>query len=218
VIRLSVILAVSVGVVLWECRADLTSERANDWLLVPGERAGSIGNRTSEQRLRELFGAENVVRQVIFLGDGGEEPGTVLFPDDPLRRVEIFWRDQPTRLSPRTLRIAGNKTRWRLQNGITLRTTLTELEKLNGRSFEIAGWGWDFGGVVCTWNDGVLEGVFRQMGGAALYAASISQELTGDEEHSLIGETCRPSSLPLLHKINPAIEFLWIEFAESVKP
>jgi len=60
--------------------------RANDWLLVPGERAGqsetghpSRGYPSSLARKRS---APNH-----FLGDGSEEPGTVLFPDDRLDTI-----------------------------------------------------------------------------------------------------------------------------------
>jgi hypothetical protein len=53
-------------------------EQQNDWLLVPGERAGPVRTNISETDLERLFGPANVVRTTISLGEGNATPGTRL--------------------------------------------------------------------------------------------------------------------------------------------
>ena len=128
----------------------------------PGERAGLIQKHTSERLLVETFGVENVRREVILQADGRELPGTVVFPADPVRRIEVYWKDPSTRLSPDEVHVLGDKTQWRLIEEITLGTTLTDLERLNDKPFEIAGWGWDYGGSICNWSGGMLDALLPE--------------------------------------------------------
>jgi hypothetical protein len=211
---LKVALLFSLGVVLAGCFGQLT-QGENDWLLVPGERAGLIQKNTSERLLVETFGLENVRREVIPQADGQELPGTVIFPVDPVRRIEIFWKDPSTRSSPSEVHVFGEKTHWRLMKEITLGTTLTDLERLNGRPFEIAGWGWDYGGIVCNWNGGSLDAILpiERLGSVVLYTEGF-EDLAAVEQESLHGDSCHPSSLPLIRRLNPSVVFLSIRFAE----
>jgi hypothetical protein len=89
------------------------------------------------QRLSRRFGAVNVVSREINLGEGDTAPGTVLFPDDRLRRVEIAWEDQRGQRQPQVIRVSGDETLWRTPQGITLRTTLEQVRRLNGKPVRI---------------------------------------------------------------------------------
>lgn len=176
---------------------------------------GLIQKHTSERLLVEIFGPENVRREIIPQADGQELAGTVVFPADPLHRIEIFWRDPSTRSSPTEVHVFGEKTHWRLMKEITLGTTLTDLERLNGRPFEIAGWGWDFGGIVCNWNGGSLEPILpiQRLVSVVLYTQRF-EDLPSDEQESLHGDSCHPSNLPLIRSLNPSIVYLSILFAK----
>src|SRR5690349_7756036 len=59
--------------------------------------------------LEQRYGAANVVQQNIPGPEGGEQPATVLFPNDPSRRVEIMWNDDPGRTNPATITISGTE-------------------------------------------------------------------------------------------------------------
>ena len=210
--RLHVVLLLSLPLILASCFGQFNSERKNDWLLVPGERAGLIQKHTSERLLVETFGVENVRREVILQADGRELPGTVVFPADPVRRIEVYWKDPSTRLSPDEVHVLGDKTQWRLIEEITLGTTLTDLERLNDKPFEIAGWGWDYGGSICNWSGGMLDALLpERLASVVLYSKNF-EDLAAGEQKSLHGDSCRTSSLPLIHKLNPTIVYLSIRF------
>src|SRR4029079_1807421 len=68
----------------------------------------TIHGKTSLARLKARFGAKNVISQGVVVGEGMEEPGAVIFPNDPERRLEIVW---PTK-SRGTLFIVRGKSDW----------------------------------------------------------------------------------------------------------
>ena len=134
----------------------ITLANANDWLIVPGSRVGPIDKNTSEMELRRLFGEKNELREDIGLGEGETEPGTIVFPNSD-GRLAILWKDQGQRQTPKEIRLNGDKTRWKTGQGISLGTSLKELEKLNGRPFFLMGFAWDYSGTVIDCNKGNLK-------------------------------------------------------------
>jgi hypothetical protein len=112
---------------------------------------------TSEQALIAKYGKGNVKRDTIYVAEGGEEEGTVLFPNDPKRRLEIVWKNKKQRKSPEWMRVP-TESRWSvfgLRNG----TTLADLVKRNGRDFKFSGFGWDYGGAITDWRGGAMNTV-----------------------------------------------------------
>jgi hypothetical protein len=103
----------------------------------------------------------NAKVDTIYIIDGMYDEGVVLYADQPRRRVEIFWDKQnynPNR--PAYIRIEGDSTGqsdWKTSNGITIGTPLADLQKLNGKAFDISGFGWDYGGFVTDWKGGQLN-------------------------------------------------------------
>ena len=80
---------------------------------------------------------------------------SVLFPNDPKRRLEVLWDDDAQREGTRMIVIEGQST-WVAQKGVRLGLSLAALEKLNGKTFSLMGF--DKGGmaIVSDWNGGVL--------------------------------------------------------------
>src|SRR5262245_57087950 len=128
----------------WACRAAVPARL--DWLIVPGQRAGAIDTASTHEQRVHVYGDSAVRAARIELGEGETAPGTVLFPNDSVRRLEVLWQDTITRARPARLILRGEESRWQLPGGISLGTTLRELERRNGREFTLAGFGWDYGG------------------------------------------------------------------------
>lgn len=128
----------------------------SEWLIVPGERVGPITATTSEATLASLFGPENVMPADVYIGEGFSEPGTSVYPDDATRHLEIMWLDD-TRSTVRAVRLTGESTRWHTAEGITLGSTLKQLEELNGFPFRMFGFAWDYGGTIHSCGRGRLR-------------------------------------------------------------
>jgi hypothetical protein len=85
---------------------------------------------------------------------GGEANVTVLFPDDPQRRLEVWWSN-PDRTGTYLIDIAG-KSIWTGPDGLRLGLSLEQLEKLNHKPFKMKGFDKDDVASVSSWNDGAL--------------------------------------------------------------
>jgi len=109
--------------------------------------------------LEQRFGAANVVQQNIAGAEGEEAPGTILFPNDPARRVEILWNDTTGRTSPASITISGTegqRSQWTGPHNLTLGESMIDVEHANGGAFTLYGFEWDYGGTVTDWRGGAL--------------------------------------------------------------
>lgn len=112
---------------------------------------GPFGKDASHDRLAKAFGARNVVAQGVPPTGGS----TVLFPNDPKRRLEVTWRDTAGRRRPASVVVEGQST-WRARS-FRLGDPLTQVEKANGKPFRLAGFGGEAGGAARDWQGGKLD-------------------------------------------------------------
>lgn len=114
---------------------------------------GTWAPTVTEHALVKAFGRANVVRGMIYLAEGAEERGTIVFPKDDKRRLEIIWKKNKR---PEWIRIPEGSG-WTTFGGIRIGTKLAEVEKLNGRAFQLSGFDWDYGGFVTDSRGGKLD-------------------------------------------------------------
>lgn len=200
---------------------------SDPWLIPADGKQGSINAHTMRQDLVRVYGANNVVDRDVDVGEGEVEPGTILFPSDPERSIDILWNNVEKKADPSSLTIRGNKSRWKAPHGISLGTTLKQLERLNGRPFHIAGYQWDYSGTVMSWDMGILAqdlGQFDPQGmehGRVILRldcdGASTKSLTQDEDMQIAGEGGLSSNHPVLQKWNPCVsEIVWV-FPQKAK-
>ncbi len=167
---------------------------------------GPFAREANESTVAATFGAANVTRADIPIGEGYTEPGTVVFAGDDAKRIDIVWRDPTARTRPATVIFRKGST-WRIaiaglpDRPVALGATLEEIEAMNGKPFSINGFGWDLGGRATGWHDGRLA---HPIGGCTL----------------LLGFDHAPNAPPdALEKVNGDIELLSSDAAlRQVKP
>ena len=192
-------------------------DNSDPWLILADGKQGSINVHTRRQDLVQAYGAKNVVDGDIGIGEGEVESGTVLFPHDPERSIEILWNDTENKADPSSLTIRGDKSRWKAHD-VSLGTTLKQLERLNGKSFHMSGYGWDYSGTVLSWDKGTLAhdlGEFDPQGAepgrVILRLECGAVRLTQDEELQVAGDHDFSSDHPVLQKLNPCVsEMVWV--------
>jgi hypothetical protein len=101
------------------------------------------------------FGFGNVTTTDVKAPDGTKVAASVIFPDDPQRRLEVWWRDATSHSGTYLIDITGQSD-WTAPDGLRLGLTLAEVEKLNQKSFKLTGF--DKNGVATTsdWGGGEL--------------------------------------------------------------
>lgn len=152
----------------------------------------------SAEDLVRRFGASQVEAADIHLGEGEYERGTVLFPGDPLRRIEITWKDADRQKQPDSVRAGEGAKKWRTPEGVSVGSDLQSVERLNGVVFELAGFDWDYAGSVMSWKGGRLESAYTPCRLVARFrprSPAAAAELSGDRAFA--------SSHPAMQRLNP---------------
>ncbi len=180
-----------------------------DWSIEPGARLGSVPWGGSEQELIRAFGAANVRDTLIAMGEGATAPGAIVYPDDPQRRIEIVWGDPGAKRNLSRVILRGDRSRWTLAPGVSLGTSLRELEEKNGRPFRLTGFGWDYAGAVISWQGGELDSALTR--GVHIYLMPRSEPRAGPEYSRLQGDREFPSSHPAMQELNPRVYQIFVD-------
>lgn len=145
---------------------------------------GPFARDTSHAKLVAAFGAKNVAFKDLDGAEGSKEKATVLFDDDPTRRIVVFWHDGKNRAKPSMINVSAPSL-WIGPGGIGNGMKLTEVEKLNGKPFKLAGFDWDGGGFVRELDGRLKPGgcnlVIRFEPGIANPLPPRYAEITGDK-------------------------------------
>jgi hypothetical protein len=116
---------------------------------------GAFAKNSGHLRLAQTFGVHNVDYTEVSGDDGSTLMASVLFPNDPKRRLEVLWDDDIERSGTRMIVIDGQST-WSAQKGVHLGLPLAALEKLNGKPFRLMGFEKGGMAIVSDWNGGAL--------------------------------------------------------------
>ena len=186
---------------------------AQTYTIVPGVRFGAITARTSEADLRRIYGRENVRDAEVGLGEGETLPGTVVFPNDKSKKIEIVWKDKRRKRSPDFIQFYGDKSVWKTREGIGLGTSLKTLEKLNGRAFALAGFQWDYSGTVLSWKGGKLAKAFGNDGRKAAMMLNPDYDKAPERDlNQVVGDGEFSSKHRAMQKLNPKVNFMVVRF------
>jgi hypothetical protein len=194
---------------------------AQDWTVVPGERVGPITRRTVRSDLVRWFPADAIEDDQIELDEGMLQTATLVYKRDPSQTLAISWTGAGT---PKQIFLCWGlrrgTCRWQAANGIRFGTRLSELETLNGGPFTIAGFGYNYGGNVLSWDGGklarsdcngrlvlTLDG--ERAGGRYTVA------MTNEELRSIRGDRPIPSSTAAFRKLNPRVVGMLMVFSGS---
>ncbi|MFA7337934.1 MAG: hypothetical protein WC028_14190 [Candidatus Obscuribacterales bacterium] len=164
-----------------------------------------LGATTSEKDLIAYFGTKNVKRKTVHVAEGETSNGTVIYPNDPKRRVTFIWKNVKKRDLPEVIRIEDQPSLWILPNRITTGTTLIELEKMNGKVFKMSGFDWDYGGNILSWNNGKLESLLKSKSGKVSATACLAPPKDKNSSDELSGDKEILSSNASMRKLNPVV-------------
>lgn len=117
--------------------------------------ASPVAPGDTERTLKQRYG-KDAVTQELPGAEGEKYRALVLFPKAMDRRIEIaFSDDKAGRASGLALR-AAETSRWSI-GGITIGSSLSDVQKANGKPFLVSGFEWDYGGFVTDWKGGALN-------------------------------------------------------------
>jgi hypothetical protein len=159
-----------------------------------------LGRYLTLDELKAKFG-DKLAPQKIDVGEGFQEDGALLFPNDADSQLEIYWQHAP---EERMLVRVRAPSKWHYGN-IRLGSHLKSVERINGKPFDISGWGWDYGGSVISWRDGELA-----TGTLCLVRARFSLSTDKGLRHQrdirqVMGDKKFSSGHPAMQRLNPQV-------------
>lgn len=171
----------------------------------------NLFNIASEAELIEFFGKENVIYDTVYGAEGEESMATILFPKSP-DQVEIAWKNEEERKGVGSITHYAfydnendrliNSSRWKTASGISLGTTLTMLNELNGKPFIFTGFGWDYGGTITNWQGGNLENFNMSV---HIGISDFLNESANNDYNTLMGDIEFKSDNPVAIRLNPTV-------------
>jgi len=117
--------------------------------------SGTFAKDSSHLELTTAFNSKNVTFADVEAADGTKVPASILFPNDPKRRLEVWWSDR-THRSDIHLIVIGGKSTWTAPDGLRLGQTLEQVEKINHKPFKLKGFDKDRIATVSDWDGGAL--------------------------------------------------------------
>ncbi|HZI89327.1 MAG TPA: hypothetical protein VFD83_02630 [Candidatus Polarisedimenticolia bacterium] len=188
-----------------------------EWRVVPRDASSALGkNSASEAELRTAYGDKNVTRGRVVLGEGFATEGTILFPGDTLRQIEVVWEDSTHQAIPARVFLRGDRSLWKLPRDVTLGMTLAELERRNGRPFTLSGFGWDYEGAVVSWAGGILDTALTS--DVKVYLRPARVDWARPEYGALQGDRPFPSSQPEMRALNPRVYQIVVDYEHLPTP
>jgi hypothetical protein len=171
---------------------------------------GVFAKDSTHARVVKTFGAKNVRYMDVMDVEGELQKATVVFAKDRKRRLEFHWRETKARRTPE-IRIWADESQWKTEQGIGIGTTLERIVELNGKPFNLSGFGWDYGGIDKGFEGGKLE----KLPGGCLISLRFTPGVRGDEAfRQVIGDETFSSDDPNMRALKPVVQMFSILWGE----
>ncbi len=208
------------------------AEQDNNRVIVPGVRVGPVTATTVKADLPRLFPHTTIEEQELELDEGMVFPATLIARATPGQSLAIVWTGKGADAHPKQVYVCRGRRRGPCEyhvpvpgGDIAVGTRFSELEKLNGKTFTIQGFGWGYGGTVLSWDGGKME---KADCGSSLSLAidgerdrdgDLKGDLTEAERGTFTGNRPVSSDTPALEKLNPSVTEILVRFGEgTAKP
>jgi hypothetical protein len=117
--------------------------------------SGTFAKDSNHLELVTAYKSKNIIFTDVEAADGTKVPASILFPNDPKRRLEVWWSDRNHRSDIHLIVIGGQST-WTAPDGLRLGQTLEQVEKINQKPFKLKGFDKDHIATVSDWDGGTV--------------------------------------------------------------
>jgi hypothetical protein len=117
---------------------------------------GVFAKDSGHMKLALRFDSRNLAYGEVDGPDGSKINASILYPNDPKRRLEVLWNNEASRSDVSVIAING-RSQWVAPKGMKLGLAIAALEKANGRPFKLSGFGADGAASVLGWEGGALS-------------------------------------------------------------
>jgi hypothetical protein len=168
---------------------------------------GAFAADSSEARLIEIYGKDNVVTGEVDGPEGTTIVATTVFPNDQSKSMEfIFWDEANKEMLSYVSLPQSDVAPLGLKPGLTVK----EVEAINGEPFTLTGFWWDYGGYA-----GFQSGKLAEIPGGCHLSVYFQPSATAPENlnvDSISGDVEVLSTNPLLETLAVKVEAVTIGY------
>ena len=170
---------------------------------------GVFAKDSGHLKLAIKYDSRNITYGQVDGPEGSKINASILFPNDPRRRLEVLWANEAARSETSIIAING-RSQWVAPKGLKLGLPLAALEKLNGKPFKLSGFGADGGSSVTGWEGGGLASL---PGGCKVGMRLVADSKASQEARSAVtGDKELLSNDPNVRAVKPTIAEILIGY------
>ena len=183
----------------------IAAHRALTWWPAPA----SSARNSNHLRLAMTFDYKNVTFADVDADGGTKVKASIVFPNDPKRRLEVWWSNPAERSGIYLIDIKGKST-WGAPGGMRLGLNLVQLEKLNQKPFKLKGFDKNGVATVSDWDDGALA----SLPGGCKSGVSLTADpkASPDAVSALSADKEYSSSDPAIRAVKPTVSEILIGY------
>jgi len=171
--------------------------------------SGVFGKDSAHLKLAMRYDSRNVVYTEVDGPDGTRLNASVIYPNDPKRRLEVLWNNDAGRSDTSLIAING-QSQWTGPKGLKLGMPIAALEKANGRPFKLKGFGSDGSANVTGWEGGALSTL---PGGCKIGVRFVADRKAPDDARNAVaGDKELSSNDPGLRAVKPTVAEILIGY------
>jgi hypothetical protein len=171
--------------------------------------SGVFAKDSTHLKLAIKYDSRNIVFGDVDGPDGSKIKASILFPNDPRRRLEVLWNNEASRSDTSIIAING-KSQWTAPKGLKLGMPLAAVEKLNGKPFKVGAFGADGQASVLGWEGGALSSL---PGGCKVgMRLSVDNKTPPDARSAVAGDKQFLSNDASLRAVKPSVAEILIGY------
>ena len=134
----------------------IVKQNSTDEYLITDTSIGKINKETTYKDLQGLFG--NNLQDTIDYGPEGADSFTVtkLYPNTS-RELTIQWQPDKLHMHISSIECYNENSPYHTADSLKAGSTLETLLKINGQKISFYGTGWDYGGIITSYNNGKFK-------------------------------------------------------------
>lgn len=129
---------------------------ANPYLITDSS-WGAITRTTDFEGLKKIFGADSIKDERVCGPECADSIDVTFVYRGSEREICVYWKDSAYHKTIGMLECWNEASPYYTDKGLKIGSTMTELLRLNGKPITFSGFGWDYGGMIQSFNGGALE-------------------------------------------------------------
>jgi hypothetical protein len=144
---------------------------------------GVFAKDSGHLKLAIKYDSRNITYGEVDGPDGSKLNASIIYPNDPRRRLEVLWNNDADRSDTQVIAING-RSQWVAPKGLKLGLPIAAIEKINGRPFKLSKFGPDGNASVLGWEGGALSTL---PGGCKVGLRLAADDKAADEARNAVG-------------------------------